>query len=147
MIQPRRGPRLAERPLTEILALVRDENLLDRDFAIQDLVIGPPDKAHAALPQEPGKPVPASNQTPRLVGHAAMVAPRRPGANTAKPSVPGIPGSPTASVLSADGPSAGRHGGLYQRRPVMTAEGDAWPMPDWFEFRPMPTTLLTWAGP
>src|SRR5262249_11861335 len=96
MIQPRRGPRLAERPLTEIPVLLGDENLFDRHFAIQDLVVAPPDKAHPALSQEPGKPVPASDQALRLVAHAAMVAAPESGGKHRATAAGRVPGSPFA---------------------------------------------------
>src|SRR5205814_8111529 len=60
------GARLAEGTPAQLFALVfgeadGEDDLLDRHLAVQDLVVGLPDPAHAADAQRGAKPVPSGN--------------------------------------------------------------------------------------
>ena len=83
VIQAPGRPRLAESPLAAIPAAVGNEDFLDGDLAVKDLVVSVPDKAHAALSQEPADPVTASDQAPSFAGHGARLTERRAGTNAA----------------------------------------------------------------
>ncbi|HET9973136.1 MAG TPA: hypothetical protein VFQ68_33230 [Streptosporangiaceae bacterium] len=79
MIQAPGRPRLAECAFAAILVAVRNEDLFDRDLAVQDLVVSRPDEAHATLSQEPAKPVAAGDQAPSFLGHGARLTGRMAG--------------------------------------------------------------------
>lgn len=70
VVQPRRGPRLAPhaleggRPLP-LGQVVGDPRFLDRDLTVDRLVLGPPDRAHAAGTELGQQPVAARDQPAR----------------------------------------------------------------------------------
>ncbi len=70
----------------------REPQLLHRDVAAQHLVLGPPDRAHAALPEHGRQPVAAREQPPgrpvALPGLLAGLLPGPPGADAPGPGRP-----------------------------------------------------------
>ena len=71
VLDPGRGAGLALHPQVDLLPfrgvqVVGDPRLLDRDLAVHDLVVRPPDRAHTAVAEPADEPIASADPTPLL---------------------------------------------------------------------------------
>src|SRR5690606_39595718 len=68
VVQPRRRPRLPQRPAVPVVAFLvaqplGQDDFLDGDVTVEDLVAGTPHRAHGAAADDGFEPVPAREKT------------------------------------------------------------------------------------